>query len=327
MYKQVGVFSALTLILAVKPAPAQEPGRYQPVIAGEWRVLYRPVKAGPHVNDHTLFQDADGNWRFVGIATHRLLDLVTPYLGHAVGPSLEEPMQELPVLFRSDPDHRPKWAPHVVEDQGTWHLFCGPGRIRHYTSPDGIRWTFHDIAIRPGWASFRDCMVLKLDRSQWLMYCTDRDNTVSVYRSPDLFQWNFGQTAFRAVKPAAVYPRMPYGGISATESPFVMAYAGAYYLSVCLTSSSQPSSYAQTIVVRSENPLDFGVYAAGGPGETADLVTILPTHAAEYIHTPDGRWYITACGWSAYPGVEGKIPGSVSIAPLVWDPVPSPSGL
>jgi hypothetical protein len=34
-----------------------------------------------------------------------------------------------------------------------------------------------------------------------------------------------------------------------------------------------------------------------------------------------------ACGWSAYPGVEGKIPGSVGIAPLVWEPVPSPSGL
>ena len=86
---------------------------------------------------------------------------------------------------------------------------------------------------------------------------------------------------------------------------------------MCLT-ISDAATYAQTVVFRSENPLDFGVYAADSPDTTADLVATLTTHAAEYILAPDGHWYITACGWRSVPGTEGMIPGSVCIAPLEW---------
>jgi len=291
----------------------------KPVIDGDWQVLYAPVNAGPRVNDHTIFQDVNGDWRFVGIAARVMRDLTTPYMGHAVGPSLDEPMREMPVVFKSYPDRRPKWAPHVIAHDDTWHMFVGPGRIRHYASPDGIEWTFHEVAIHPGWFPFRDTMVLKMGEDEWLMYCTNRDNTLSVYRSADLYKWEFVQTAFKSIKPGTAYPR--WFNISAAESPFVIHYEGAYYLSVCLVSLFEPKSYNQTLIIRSDDPLDFGVYAADSPETTADLVTVLPVHAAEYIHTPDGRWYITTCGWETYPGVEGMVPGTVLIAPLRWEKV------
>jgi len=315
------ILSCLVLLLLTAyrgEAFAQEGGRFKPVIAGEWRVLYKPVEAGPRVNDHTIFQDVDGDWRFVGIAARWGRDLTTPAMGHAVGESLEEPMDELPMLFASYPDRRPKWAPHVIVHQNVWHMFCGPGPIRHYLSDDGIDWTFHENAIITDWSNFRDSMVLKIADGQWLMYCTDSQNTVSVYQSDDLYNWERAGTAFRAVKPATAYPR--WLDISAAESPFVIHYSGAYYLSVCLTSALDFDSYANTIVLRSEDPLDFGTYAAGGPGDTADLVTVLTAHAAEYIHLPDGRWLITTCGWESYPGVHGLVPGAVLIAPLEWAP-------
>jgi beta-fructofuranosidase len=298
---------------------AAHAARFQPAIAGDWQLLYAPVNAGPRVNDHTVFRDAEGGWRFVGIAARVMRDLTTPYMGHAVGPSLDEPMQEMPVVFKSYPDRRPKWAPHVIAHDDTWHMFVGPGRIRHYISKDGIEWSFHDVAIYPAWYSFRDSMVLKVGEGEWLMYCTDQYNSVSVYRSHDIYKWEFVQPAFKAKKPATAYPR--WLDISAAESPFVIHYEGAYYLSVCLASALEPKSYNQTLIIRSDDPLDFGTYAGDSPATTSDLVTILPVHAAEYIHAPDGRWFITTCGWETYPGVEGMVPGAVLIAPLNWEKV------
>lgn len=310
------IYIALLNLFAVT-ASAAGPGRYQPVVAGEWRVLYAPVEAGPRVNDHTVFMDGTGEWRFVGIAAHQGLDLLSSFLGHASGPTLEEPLTELPVLFRDYPDRRPKWAPHVIVHEGRWHLFCGPGRIRHYVSADGIDWTFHSIAIYPGWFPFRDTMVIRIGDDGFLMYCTNINDTISAYQSDDLYQWKFASTAFQAIKPATAYPR--WFNISATESPFVVHIEGAYYLSVSLVSPFDKSTYAQTIVVRSEDPLNFGVYAAGGTGDTAELVTVLNAHAAEYIQTPDGQWFITTCGWKTYPGLGGMVPGAVAIAPLKWE--------
>lgn len=290
-------------------------GRWAPTIVGPWRVLYRPVEAGPRVNDHAIFQDAEGRWRFVGIAAFEGRDLTTPYLGHAIGATLDEPMSELPVLFEADPDGEPKWAPHVIVHEDTWHLYCGPGKIRHYVSPDGMQWSFRGYAIESEWRNFRDTMVLRVAEDEWLMYATDRGNSVSVFRSADLDTWSFVQTAFQARSPATTYPS--HIDISSAESPFAIEYDGAYYLSVCLTTCSL-DTYAQTIVLRSEDPLDFGVYAADSPETTADLVTTLATHAAEYVETPEGRWLVTACGWSPVPGAEDMIPGALCIAPLEW---------
>ncbi|RMF19622.1 MAG: hypothetical protein D6760_12965, partial [Deltaproteobacteria bacterium] len=39
----------------------------RPVIASQWRTLFRPRQAGDYVNDHCLFRDASGRWRLWGI--------------------------------------------------------------------------------------------------------------------------------------------------------------------------------------------------------------------------------------------------------------------
>jgi len=307
---------AIASLLFICPAAnAQE--KFKPVIAGPYRVLFQPARSGDDINDHTVFQDRDGNWRMIGILSKGLNLLNTPGFAHGVGSSLNAEMTELPPLFENYPDHDRKWAPHVIVEKGVYHLYAGPGKIRHYTSPDGVNWTFQEIVIPSDWANLRDTMVLKIADGKWLMYVTDRDNSISVFESSDLDHWIRRVTAFHAIKPAPVYP--PSLDISACESPFVIYYQGYYYLSTCLTSGIKPRSYSNTVIVRSLDPYHFGVYAQAGPGQTSDYVTTLAAHAAEYIQDQDGNWYITSAGWRQFPTPKGAAKGALNLAPLKWE--------
>jgi len=295
-------------------AAAQE--KFSPVIAGPYRVLFQPEKRGKAVNDHTIFQDAQGDWRMIGILVTGINILDTPWFAHGVTRSLEKQMDELAPLFGAYPDRGRKYAPHVIVDQGIYHLYAGPGKIRHYLSRDGIDWEFKGIVIDTGWPHLRDTMVLKIGDSQWLMYATDRDNSIAVFESADLNRWSRKGAAFKAKKPAPVYPA--WLNISACESPFVIYYHGYYYLSVCLTSALKPSSYNNTVIIRSKNPLDFGVFAQGGKGQTSEHVTTLASHASEYIRDKEGNWHITSCGFREFKPAKGAKRGVLSIAPLKW---------
>lgn len=299
--------------------------KFKPEIAGPYRVLFKPVQSGDAINDHTVFQDAKGNWRMIGIVSrgNGLVEtLLTPAFAHAVSPSLNQEMKELPVIFADYPDTRPKWAPHIIKDTGVYHLYAGPNKIRHYTSSDGVNWTFDSYVIDRPFSNLRDTMVIKIGERLWLMYATDSQNTISVFESTDLEKWEWKGTAFKAIKPAPVYPK--WIDISACESPFVIYYNGYYYLSVCLTASNQPSSYSNTVIIRSKNPYDFGVYSGAQTGvsaprtQTAEYVTTLSAHAAEYIQDQDGNWWITSCGWHGGKTPQGFEPGTLSIAPLKW---------
>ncbi len=318
----------LAVLLISLTAAAQD--KFKPEIAGPYRVLFKPVMSGDAINDHTVFQDAAGNWRMIGIVSrgNGLVEtLVTPAFAHAVGNSLSQEMKELPVIFGDYPDQKPKWAPHVIEHAGVYHLYAGPGKIRHYTSPDGIVWTFQAYVIERPFANLRDTMVIKIGQGLWLMYAADSQNTVSVFESSDLDHWTWKGTAFKAIKPAPVYPK--WLDISACESPFEIFYQGYYYLSVCLTNSRR-DNYSNTVIVRSRDPYSFGIYA-GVPqagvghacpapqGQSADYVTTLSAHAAEYIKDPDGNWWITSCGWRGRKTPEGFEPGTLSIARLRWE--------
>jgi hypothetical protein len=93
------------------------------------------------------------------------------------------------------------WAPHVFEDNGTWHLFVtfipkvvkaakGQPVICHYTSKDMVAWEYSDTVdvksddiIDPG--------VVKLRDGRWLMVfrdCRQQNRTAKVV-SPDLRNW------------------------------------------------------------------------------------------------------------------------------------------
>lgn len=317
MKRRVWVLVMVLGLVVGGEATARE--KYRPVIEGPYRVLFMPSQYGDDINDHTVFMDRDGNWRMIGILSKGLDILDTPAFAHGVGPSLQEPMEELPPLFADYPDQDKKWAPHVISENGVYHLYAGPQKIRHYTSPDGVNWTFRDVVIQSEWKDLRDTMVLKIGDRKWLMYVTDRGNTVSVYESSDLERWTRHGRAFQAVKPAPVYGRT--FDISTCESPFVVCYHGYYYLSICLTSGFHPSTYSNTVIVRSADPYDFGVYAAGGPGQTSDYVTTLAAHCAEYVQDRDGQWYITSAGWRQFPTPSDATRGALNIAPMRWEKV------
>ena len=319
MFRVIFRVGLIGLLLLTSTALAQT--KYRPVIAGPWQVLFAPKASGDYLNDHTLFQDPKGDWHAVGITSHgrAWTGFDERSFAHGVTPALDQEMKELDPLFKGAPDRRRKWAPHVIQSQGTYHLYCGPGAIRHFTSVDGYRWNYEGIAIAKPWWSFRDTMVLELSPGHWLMFATDRGDRVSVYESNDLFSWTRHGTAFRAVRPAPIWGWIP---ISATESPFVIKMGDYYYLSVCLVNSRVREFYTNTIVVRSKNPYDFGVYAAGGSGQTAEYVTALTAHAAEFLQDERGRWFVTSAGWPGHPTPPGVPPRTLVIAPLKWEVAP-----
>jgi Glycosyl hydrolases family 43 len=93
------------------------------------------------------------------------------------------------------------WAPHVFEDNGTWHMFVtfipkavksakGQPEICHYTSRDLVTWEYSDTVdvksddiIDPG--------VVKLRDGRWLMVFRDcrKENRTAKVVSMDLKNW------------------------------------------------------------------------------------------------------------------------------------------
>jgi beta-fructofuranosidase len=75
-----------------------------------------------------------------------------------------------------------------------------------------------------------------------------------------------------------------------------------------------PAGYHETLLFRSRNPFDFGVYS----GDDSEVVARIHAHAPEYLQDPDtGLWYVTSAGW---PGdfFGTVVPGSVAIRELDW---------
>lgn len=313
---------AFVLLFAAVPFIASATGpKWRPEITGPWRTLFRPTQAGNYLNDHCVFQDPKGDWHLVGITSLRspLIGTTEKWFARGVTSSLLEPMRELPPLFKGWPDRKLKWAPHAVWDGDTLHLFAGPGPIRHFTSRDGYEFKYVDIAVKNDYPFLRDTMVLKLPSGEWIMYATDLIkgvDSVSAWRSPDLYKWTYVGPVFSAVRPAPVWAPVQN---SACESPFVVKRDDGYYLSMTLTNSDR-KTYTRSPVFFSEDPLQFGRYAAGGKGETARLVTTLDAHAPELIEDREGKWWITNAGWPGFGRPEGCPDHQACIAPLEWKP-------
>ncbi len=290
--------------------------KYVPVVDSEWWTLFEPTRDGSYINDHTVFQDPEGDWHLIGISSKHGNIFNEVYFAHGVTPSLLEPMKELPKLFDGYPDDKRKYAPHVFKEGDTYHLYAGPGDIRHYISKDGYDWEYVGTAIEADWSGLRDTIVVRLDDGRFLQYACD-GNKVSVWESDDLYEWKNKRTAFVAKFPAPVWP---WGFPGSAESPFVMKYEGYYYLSVCLTNYPlYPHVYSNTIIVRSKDPYDFGVYTGGNKKQTAEFVTRITAHCAEYIVDEHGQWWITSGGWLQFPVHKGKKRGTAAIARLKWE--------
>ena len=284
-----------------------------------WRPLFTPDKSAFHVNDHCVIRAHDGRWHVFGIAgaTPGVNPQAERWFTHGSGKSLAT--GEFREHGRVCDFGRRAWAPTVAFDGEQWVMLYGPDLLQAAISDDPRLDHWQEVPCSvtgaPIGSVMRDGMIFRLDDDTWLLYATGKhgpDGAVSVCVSENLLDWRFVRFALRTTPAAGKQP--PW---AATESPFVFAHGGAYWLSLTYTTSGRgPRDYHDTLLFRSANPFDFGVYT----GDAAEPAATLEAHAPEYLVDPDtGRWYVTSAGW---PGDRfgTVIPGSVAIRELDWKP-------
>ncbi len=173
-----------------------------PFITDNYRTLFIPEHSGYYINDHTIFQDAYGNWQLIGI-TSKTDGNPDAEKYFAVASSKTFPpndimKEESPVADVGEL----AWAPHVIKHKNIYHMFWSPHKLHHMTSTDGIRWGNHDVIMeKPYHKFFRDCMILQVAKDQWLLYTTARGtffSQIDVYQSFNLTQWQYIRTALQS---------------------------------------------------------------------------------------------------------------------------------
>ena len=309
---------------------AGEPPLHRPRLAGPWRLLFRPERAGSYVNDHAIFRDAHGRFRLLGITgpgrgdysrERRFAQGVSEDFPPTAGMREDEPVADFGELA---------WAPAVVEHDGVFHLFWSPHRLHHMTSRDGVRWSEPRLALSaPAHRFFRDASVLEVAPGQWVLFATGRGrwfSRVDVYQSFDLEEWQYVGAALRS-RPGSERN----SAFASTESPQVTCHAGRYYLAITYNNGSRlwtplllllrraprGREYDDTLVFHSDNPYDFGSYA--GARRSPTLVGRMEAHAPRFFRHPEsGAWWITTAGW---PWAATLTSGEVAVAPLAWDRV------
>lgn len=291
------------------PTPTDEsacPAPEAPV-TGAFSKIYDPgvgESRAHYINDHTFVRAKDGTWHLFGI-THEEpanpLDEKT--FAHATAPSLKGPWTKKPPALVVDTSRGESllWAPFVLAEGDTYYMFyCGGGpdhtqyRISLATSKDLETWTRDPAPLFIDGYDARDPYVMKVG-SQWVLYYTATSQPsgghhVVFYRtSTDLRHWSASKTAFED-------PTI--GDIAGpTESPFVVARGGDYYLFI-----GPREDYADTAVFHSKDPFHF---------DPNDQVHRFPSHAAEVVEDTDGSLWASHAGWGQ---------GGVHLAPLSFAP-------
>jgi predicted GH43/DUF377 family glycosyl hydrolase len=274
---------------------------------GEFHKIYDPSTGERepwYINDHTFVRAEDGQWHLFGI-THQ--EPANPqqekFFAHATAPELHGPWTKQAPVMQADErlGETVVWAPYILRnDKIYWLYYCAGGRddteyhIHLATSPDLWQWTRHpeNPMVVDGYDA-RDPMVLPWG-DQWLLFYTATSkprgghHTVNAVTSRDLIHWGNKREVFRDPEKGT------FGG--PTESPFVVARNGKYYLFVCTN-----RGYNETAVYESDSPLHW---------ERASLVGKFPAHAAEVIQTPDGKWFVSRAGWGQ---------GGVYLAEFTWN--------
>ena len=302
---------------------------FTPRINGEWQALFKPEQSGDYINDHTIYQDNEGNWQLIGITSKTDGDYnQEKYFATATssdfppdgGMTETQPIADFGELA---------WAPDVILAGDAYHLLWSPHKLHQMESQDGIEWNDHTVTMpAPFHKFFRDAMVIQVAEDQWLLYTTSRGayySRVDLYQSFDMKEWQYiGPALDSGIGSERNSP------FSSMESPFVIDYKDHYYLSLTYNNDSffysgvlmlfkiwlNPESYNDTLVFHSDNPYDFGVYR--GQYDAPTLLTEFEAHAPEYVYNPDtDAWFVTTAGW---PWVATLTSGEVAVAPLEWLP-------
>jgi len=253
-----------------------------------------------YINDHCFIKGPDNRYHLFGI-THKKEIVPPPWAEHSFAHAsqaeiLDAPWEKHPRVLNVDKGlgETHLWAPHIIQKDGTYYMFYAGGgghwdsMLNLATSKDLFHWD--RAPVNPLFRDFydaRDPMVLKYGDDYLLYYCktcskTDHRSTVALRRSKDLLHWSEPESALAL----SDYPRLVNSGH--TESPFVFAYRGMFYLSVC----SPYYHYRLTRVFVSDTPFHF---------DEKNEITAFIAHCAE-VPELDGKLYASHAGWF-YDGV------------------------
>ncbi len=287
----------------------KEPAKVlKPVIVGEWQHIFNPndtrfeEDSTWYTNDHCFARGPDGKWHAYGIIGHKPIN---PWTGetklfHISADKFDQQKwEDHDYALRTKPGvERVLWAPHVYEENGTWHMFynignrqenaptyASWGQLCRADSKDMFKWERHPLNplfSDPGHA--RDSYILKEGDLYYFYYTRTYDEVdlrscVAVRTSPDLKHWS---------GPKIVHTQayeVDWGGDA--ESPFVVKKDGLFYLFICRAMTE----YNQTHVYWSETPDNFPI---------ENFVCELPTHASEIVEVSDNEWYISNTGWDKH---------------------------
>ncbi len=276
------------------------------VTAGRFRKIYDPSPSAAepwYINDHTLIRDEAGLWHMIGI-THRepAQPFDEKFFAHATAPDPFGPWTRRPPVLPYDAGQGEAhvWAPHAIHHDGRyWLYYCGGGltprsyRIQLATSRDLFSFARHPAnpMLVDGYEA-RDPMVLR-HGDRWLLYYTATSapagghHTVAMLESTDLVHWSNKREVFCSSV-------IGTGG-GPTESPFVVARGGKFYLFVCTN-----TPYLDTAVYVGDTPFAW---------REQDRIGHIKAHAAEIVALPNDKWLITSCGWGT---------GGLYLAELDW---------
>ena len=309
--------------------PRLRPGTIQTLFAPNTAAAGSP--AYDYMNDHAVYRDVRGKWHVIGTASTAPGSTSGEYqFAHGAADSLLGSYTRRPDI---DPTGPGKWAfaPHVVTFDGQAYMFYGPKQWGLATSSDMETWTNQALSVTyPAYdliadnTTPRDAMVLE-DGGTYYKYITSVDpsagnqNVVDVLMSTDLINWN---DAGHALTLSGDTVKTKW---STAESPFVVKYAGRYYLFVMVTdTNARNDNYHQMLVFRSASPTDFGDFDGEKVNPRgAQLVTELPVHAPEVIWDPStNKWYITTTGWENRQLYPEAFDG-VAIIEMEWVTAPA----
>ncbi|MDX2971441.1 family 43 glycosylhydrolase [Kribbella solani] len=189
------------------------------------------------------------------------------------------------------------WAPHVIENAGTYYMFYAAGgsgcAINLATSTDLFNWT--RIPQGPVFRGLvaRDPFVTRIG-NQWVMYYCELANwqsnhIVAARTSTDLIHWSAPRTVFTDPSTDS--------NASVTESPVVVQRDGTYYLFI-----GPRFGYVGTDVFRSTDPFNFQLanYAGHVPAHAIEVVGDRVTGAGSFqhgIYLADLQWRSTPPVW------------------------------
>lgn len=268
----------------------------------EWKEIFSTNEKVRYINDHTIFQDADGEYHLLGTTSgdKKYNVLRERKFIEAISNRFDGRYQKHKFVFDKSPHRTLKISPYVFYDEAgrTYHLFFGPGKIYHYTSLDGKDWSYRHVAINSVWPFLRDPSIFE-HNGKYLMYLTGSNNRIVVYESQNLDDWKFASTALKLKFGS---PRSPN---SACESPTVIQIHTKYYLFTTIVPSliGTKKNYNSTYIFESDDPTKFGTFS-GHKSAKSNLVGKIEAHAPE-VFLKDDKVFYTSCGWSGMPKPDG----------------------